>query len=82
MGDALDYIKDGHQATFGDTGFALYTSNKIPKSFNWSMILLEIDEDINVLGENIDQLMKGTSFDQFTDNILSLVRLMSNFPFI
>jgi len=41
----LDNVKDGHQMTFGDTGYALYRADKIPVDFNWSLMVFEIDED-------------------------------------
>jgi len=66
----LDHVQDGHQATFGDTGYALYTSNKIPVSFNWSLLVMEIDEDINTLGKRINEIVKGNEFDSFTNNIM------------
>ena len=74
----LDNVKDSHQMTFGDTGYALYTANKIPVSFNWSLMLLEIDEDINNLGEKIDGVINAPGFDGFVDNVLVLARAVTN----
>lgn len=45
--------------SFGDTGYALYTAHKIPVSFNWSLMLFEIDEDINNLGKTIDGVINA-----------------------
>jgi len=65
----LDHVRDGHQATFGDTGYALYTSNKIPISFNWSLLVMEIDDDINTIGAKIDSVI-NSQFDDLSQNIL------------
>ena len=74
----LDHVKDGHQMTFGDTGYALYTARKIPVSFNWSLLIFEIDEDINNLGRKIDNVINAPEFDGFTTNVLSLASAATN----
>jgi len=74
----LDNVKDGHQMTFGDTGYALYTAQKIPVSFNWSLMIFEIDEDINNLGKKIDSVINKPEFDGFVDNLLLLAGAATN----
>ena len=74
----LDNVRDGHQMTFGDTGYALYTAKKIPISFNWSLMIFEIDEDINNLGKKIDSVINTPAFDGFVDNILLLAGTATN----
>jgi hypothetical protein len=74
----LDNVKDGHQMTFGDTGYSLYTTNRIPVSFNWSLMLLEVDEDINNLGKSIDGVINAPEFDGFVDNVLILASAAAN----
>ena len=75
----LDNVKDGHQMTFGDTGFALYTSHKkIPDSFNWSLMVFEIDKDINTIGQKIDGIITTSEFDEFVGNILALAGAAAN----
>ena len=74
----LDNVKDGHQMTFGDTGYALYTAKKIPVSFNWSLMIFEIDEDINNLGKKIDSVINTPEFNGFVDNILLLASAATN----
>ena len=74
----LDNVKDGHLMTFGDTGYALYTGNKIPVSFNWSLMLFEIDEDINNFGRKVDGVISATEFDGFVANVLILASAAAN----
>ena len=74
----LDNVRDGHLMTFGDTGYALYTSSKIPISFNWTLMLFEIDEDINNLGKDIDGVINRPEFDSFVNNVLILASAATN----
>jgi hypothetical protein len=74
----LDNVTDGHKMTFGDTGYALYTSNKIPVSFNWSLMLFEIDEDVNNLGKKMDSIIDAPGFDGFVNNVLVLASAAAN----
>jgi len=59
--------------TFGDAGYALYTTDKIPVSFNWTFLAMESDEDINALGQRIDDIIGSTDFDSFTTNLLTVL---------
>ena len=74
----VDNVKDGHELTFGDTGFALYQADKIPVSFNWSLVVMEIDEDINRLGDTIDSIINADGFDGFVDDVLALATAAAN----
>jgi hypothetical protein len=74
----IDHVKDGHQMTFGDTGYALWTSDKIPISFNWSLVAFEIDEDINALGKKIDAIVNDAGFDGFARNLITLLGAATN----
>jgi len=74
----VDHVKDGHQMTFGDTGYALWTADKIPTSFNWSLLAFEIDEDINTLGKNIDAIVKSDAFNGFAANLLTILGAATN----
>jgi hypothetical protein len=74
----LDNVEDGHKVTFGDTGYALYTSNKIPVSFNWSLLVMEIDEDINQLGQKIDSIINADGFNDFIDDVLLVAGAATN----
>lgn len=74
----LDNVKDGHKMNFGDTGYALYTADKIPVSFNWSLMLFEVDEDINDLGKQINNVINAPNFDGFVTDILILASAAAN----
>ncbi len=74
----LDNVSDGHQMTFGDTGYALYTADSIPVSFNWSLMAFEIDHDINELGRSIDDIINAEKFDDFASNVLAAASAAGN----
>lgn len=74
----LDNVRDGHQMTFGDTGYGLYTADQIPVAFNWSLLVFEIDEDINALGKRIDGIINAPEFDGFAQNVITLAAAAVN----
>ncbi len=74
----IDNIKDGHQAFFGDTGYALYTADKIPVSFNWSLLAFENDDDVRTLGKEINNIINKPEFDSFISNVLVLAGAAAN----
>ncbi|HEX8357763.1 MAG TPA: hypothetical protein VF610_10135, partial [Segetibacter sp.] len=40
----IENVKDNHSMTFGDTGYVLFQTEKIPKCFNWNLIAYESDK--------------------------------------
>lgn len=68
----IEHVRDGHVMTFGDTGYALYTSDKIPVSFNWSLLAFELDSDIRELGSRIDAIVNEPGFNQFAQDLIAL----------
>jgi len=74
----IDNIRDGHLMTFGDTGYGLYTADKIPISFNWSLMAFELDEDIREIGRQIDTVIDAPSFDGFVKDVLTLAGTASS----
>ena len=61
----IEQVRDGHMMTFGDTGYALYTADRIPPSFNWSFLAFELDRDIREIGSRINAIVEGPRFDRF-----------------
>ena len=74
----IDNIKDGQEMTFGDTGYALWTTHKPIDSFNWQMILIECDEDVRQIGEFISGFLNDPEFDTFLMNIAKLAQFAAN----
>ena len=68
----IEQVRDGHMMTFGDTGYALYTADRIPPSFNWSFLAFELDRDIREIGSRINAIVEGPRFDRFARDLLTL----------
>jgi hypothetical protein len=74
----IENVRDGHIMTFGDTGYALYTADHIPVSFNWSLLAFELEEDVNEIGSRLQRVLDEPSFDAFTSNVITLVGAAAN----
>jgi len=65
-------VHDGHIFYFGDTGVSLYRAEKIPVFFDWLLIGVELDRDINELGREIDLVLEKPKLDSFIENTIIL----------
>lgn len=75
----VHYVKDGHIFDFGeDVGYALYTSSRIPKAFNWSLLVMEIDDDIRSFGSMIDGITQDSEYDEFVENLFNIMQMAIN----
>ena len=74
----LDYVSDNHEINFGDTGYALWTSGQVINSFNWQMVLVEVDDDVREVGAKIEGYLGDSDFDKFLDNVMTLVGVATN----
>lgn len=71
-------VKDNHVMTFGNTGYVLYKSEKIPNDFDWQLIAYESDQDIRDNAQLVSDIIADKGFDDFTTNIASLVAKATN----
>ena len=69
----VENVVDGHRLSFGDTGYALYTAQKIPTAFNWSLLAFELDDDVRAFGRGLDGVLDDPGFDAFAGDVLRLV---------
>ena len=74
----VENVRDGHVMTFGDTGYALYTADRIPVSFNWSFLAFELDDDVKEIGKRLDAVLNEPGFDAFTSNVITLAGAAAN----
>ena len=74
----VENVRDGHVMTFGDTGYALYTADRIPVSFNWSLLAFELDDDIKEIAGRLDAVLHEPGFDAFTSNVIALAGAAAN----
>ncbi|MCP4669236.1 MAG: hypothetical protein GY849_23125, partial [Deltaproteobacteria bacterium] len=66
----VDNVGDGHTLTFGDTGFALFRAQRIPPSFDWSLLAFEVDDDVRAFGRRLEEVLNDPGFDVFAGNVL------------
>jgi hypothetical protein len=74
----VDNIKDNHVMFFGDTGYVLYHSKKIPEHFDWQFVVYESDKNIRDTSEMIEDIINDEEFDKFTDNLSRLIVGVTN----
>lgn len=71
----VENVKDGHKFTFGDTGFSLHSSVKIPDEVHWALLVWEDDSDVRDVGAFIESVLGDDDFDELSGKLLeTLVR--------
>lgn len=71
-------VKDHSVMTFGNTGYVLYKSKKIPDDFDWQFIVYESDQDIRDNAQLVLDIINDKAFDNFTSNIITLIAKATN----
>ncbi|WP_026995801.1 hypothetical protein [Flectobacillus major] len=74
----IENVKDGHQMTFGDTGFVLYQSKAIPESFDWQFIAYESDKNIRDTATMVNDILTGTDLNKFAGNLSTIIKNVPN----
>ena len=69
----VDNIKDNHIMFFGDTGYVLYHSKKIPEHFDWQFVVYESDQPLRDSAMMIEDIVNDAEFDTFTNNLSTLI---------
>lgn len=69
----VEHVKDGQTLTFGDTGYVVYQTEKIPQDFNWCLLVLNSKQDLRDLGEQIGSIVDAPEFDSFAASLAILV---------
>jgi len=69
----VDNIKDNHRMFFGDTGYVLYQSQKIPDHFDWQFVVYESDKAIRDTALMVEDIVNDQEFDTFTKNLSTLI---------
>lgn len=66
-------VKDNHEMTFGNTGYVLYKSTKIPTDFDWQFIVYESDKNIRDNAQTVLDIVNDNGFDDFTTNLATML---------
>ena len=74
----IDEVKDNQTITFGDTGYVLFRSDKIPQDINWCMMAVVDEQDVRNVGQTIQDVLNAPGFNEFADGLSVLVNLSGN----
>ncbi len=74
----IQNVKDHHEMTFGNTGYVLYKSEKIPQDFDWQLIVYESDTDIRDHARLVLDIINDDGFDRFSTRLATLIAGKTN----
>lgn len=74
----IDNVRDNHVLTFGDTGYVLFQSEKIPRDFNWNFIAIESDRNVRQIGKEMENVVKHPGFDSFASQLIHVMAGAAN----
>ena len=74
----IQNVTDNHVMTFGDTGYVLYQSERIPTDFNWILLAIESDHDVRAIGHDIHSVIQDEELDQVVARTLALAAASAN----
>jgi hypothetical protein len=70
----VENVRDGHIFPFGDTGYNVFQSPRIPDHVNWLLLAVERDQDVRDLGQAVEDELASPDFDDFVLNFLTVVQ--------
>lgn len=74
----INNIRDGHEMTFGDTGFVLYESSNIPDSLSWNFLAIERDDHNREQAHVADMVLNSPEFEPFSENLVTSLTKAAN----
>ena len=64
-------VMDGQKLTFGDAGYVLYKSDKVPENFDWLLLVMESDQQGRENAALVQDVLKNPEFDKFSKELIS-----------
>lgn len=74
----IRYVMDDHVFYFGDTGYILHRSDKIPESFDWNFMALRSNRTAAELGDTMMNIINDSDFDSFGTSLLTVLTTVTN----
>lgn len=71
----IQKFKDNQEIFFGDSGYIVYRSEKIPEDLNWIFLAIELDQRTRDNAELISQLVTENNITNIVDSIASLANI-------
>ena len=69
----IQNVKDNTILTFGEAGYALYRTSEIPAHLDWTLVVIERDEDVRAIGEMLTNFVNSQEFEGFTNEIINRI---------
>jgi hypothetical protein len=67
----VENVQDNHKLTFGDAGYVVYQSEKIPEHFDWLLLVMESDKKSREDAALVQEILKDPEFEGFSKDLLS-----------
>jgi hypothetical protein len=74
----IESVKDNTTATFGDTGYVLYSSPDIPNDFNWQLTAIKLNDKTRDVGAEMLNVVNHSEFNSFSNSLPALVGATAN----
>lgn len=74
----IEHIKDNQTITFGDTGYVIFESAKIPDNFNWCFLAVKSEHADRELGQLLSSVTSDPQFATFSSNLGLLIAGATN----
>jgi len=74
----IDRVKDNQTMTFGDTGYVVFESAKIPDNFNWCFLAMKDERQEREIGQLLSGLIADPEFATFSSSLGTLIMGAAN----
>lgn len=71
----IQKIKDYQTITFGDTGYVLFKSEKIPDDFNWLLLAVELDDKTRSNAALVEEILTKDNITTVVNSIAALATI-------
>lgn len=73
----IQKFKDNQVVYFGDTGYIVYKSEKIPEDLNWMFLAIELDKNTRTNAELANSILTDDNISTAVDSISTLASVAS-----
>lgn len=69
----VENVGTNHKLTFGDTGYVVYQSEKIPDHLDWLLLVLEDDTDVRDDAKMVQAIVGHPEFGDLSNNLIGAI---------
>ena len=74
----IENVKDYHELLFGDTGYVLFQTDKIPESLHWQMLVIGSKARMRDRAKLAQDIVSSNDFGTFAANVLAVAGASAN----